>query len=222
MSLTTESSMSILRRTVCRLLVWLRIAAIAGATLPSTIMAATPVSRPSPLPAPAAGDARHAMDGESLVIEAEGGEGDWERIEEAGEQAIRAKEGARMSYRIRFPRPGVYYVHLRSRLTVGYRNAAGKELEPSSTNDAVVTVGGARLYGSDGTTRPEGMRCHGRTLRWTFLPKGPGSHTPDAIRNDPVHTFIPQAGVYELVIGYRSPAFVIDKIALTTRPLSPP
>jgi hypothetical protein len=161
------------------------------------------------------------MVGESLVLEAEAGKGGWERIDEAGEKAIRAKEGERMVYRIRFERAGVYYLHLRCRLTVGYMDATGKVLEPSSTNDAAITVGGARLYGSDGVTRPEGMRSHARTFRWTFLPKGPGGHTPDPIRNNPVHTFIPQPGVYELAIGYRSPALVIDKFAFTTQPASP-
>jgi hypothetical protein len=177
--------------------------------------------RPPPHPAPIAAEAAWTMRGDALVIEAEAGTGGWERIAEAGEQAIRAKEGATMVYRIRFERAGVYHLHLRSRLTVGYKDATGKKLEPSSTNDAAITVGGALLYGSDEKTRPAGMRCHSRDLRWTSLPKGPGAHTPDAIRNDPVHTYIPQPGVYEVVIGYRSPAFVIDKLAITTLPKPP-
>ncbi len=162
------------------------------------------------------------MRGDPLVIEAEAGEGGWERLAEAGEQVIRARAGARMTYRVRFERAGVHFLHLRCRLTVGYKDATGKVLEPSSTNDAAVTVGGALLYGSDGKTRPAGMRCHSRDLRWTFLPKGPGAHTPEAIKEQPVHTYIPQPGVYEVVIGYRSPAFVIDKLAFTPAPQSPP
>jgi hypothetical protein len=176
---------------------------------------------PPPHPTPLTAEPSWTLQGETLVIEAEAGEGDWERLVEAGEQVIRSREGRRMTYRVRFERAGVYYLHLRSRLTVGYKDAAGKVLQPSSTNDAAITVGGAPLYGSDGKTRPAGMRCHSRELRWTFLPKGPGAHTPDAIRDDPVHVYIPQPGVYELAISYRSPAFVIDKIAFTSRPDSP-
>jgi hypothetical protein len=178
--------------------------------------------RPTPHPAPMVADAPWAMRGDTLVIEAEAGEGGWERLTEAGEQVIRAREGARMTYRVRFERAGIYYPHLRCRLTVGYKDAAGKVLVPSGTNDASITVGGAPLYGSDGKTRPAGMRCHHRELRWTFLPKGPGAHTPEAIKEQPVHTYIPRPGVYEVVIGYRSPAFVVDKLAFTTAPQSPP
>ncbi len=176
---------------------------------------------PAPHPVAVAAEASWTMRRDPLVIEAEAGEGAWERLAEAGEQVIRAREGARMTYRVRFERAGIYYVHLRCRLTVGHKDAAGKVLGASSTNDAAIAVGGALLYGADSRTRPAGMRCHSRELRWTFLPKGPGAHTPDAIRDRPVHTYIPQPGVYEVTIGYRSPAFVIDKLAFTTTPQSP-
>jgi len=73
----------------------------------------------------------------------------------------------------------------------------------------------------DLTTRPDGMRCHSATLSWWSLPKGPGGHTPVAIKNAPVTTFLPQAGVYELVLRYRSPGFVVDKIAFTRTPQAP-
>lgn len=189
----------------------------AGGAAPS----AAGLTRPPPHPAPVAAEALWTMRGDALVIEAEAGEGGWERLTEAGEQVIRSREGARMMYRVRFERAGIHYLHLRCRLTVGHKDAAGKVLVPSGTNDAAVTVGGALLYGADGKTRPAGMRCHSRELRWTFLPKGPGAHTPEAIRDRPVHTYIPQPGVYEVVVGYRSPAFVIDKLAFTTSPKSP-
>lgn len=157
----------------------------------------------------------------SLVIEAETGTGDWERLEENEATVIRAVPGKSMTYRINFAEGGVYYVHLRCRLTSGLKGPDGQIMADASTNDAHVLVGGQRLYGSDLTTRPEGMRCHSAALSWWSLPKGPGGHTPVAIKSSPVTTFLPQAGVYEVVLRYRSPGFVVDKIAFTRTPQAP-
>jgi hypothetical protein len=175
-----------------------------------------------PRPVPTVGSAEHMERDGVVVIEAESGNGDWERLEEAGATVIRSVLGETMTYRVAFSDAGMWYVHLRCRLTSGMVTADGRALADHSTNDAHVTVGGVRLYGSDRTTRPEGMRCHGRTLGWWSLPKGPGGHTPDAIRPGPVFTFLPATGVYEVVLRYRSPGFVVDKIAFTRSALPPP
>jgi hypothetical protein len=179
-------------------------------------------SPPPPHPQPAAVPATVVASASVTVWEAEAGEGEWERIEAGGVAAVRAVSGKTMRYAVRFAEAGEYYVHLRCHHAGGTKNAAGETLKGESTNDAVVTVGGARLYGADGTTRPVGIRCHSREFRWWSLPKGPGAHTPDAIRDRPVRTYIPAPGVYEIAIGYRSPGFVIDKIALTTTSAPPP
>lgn len=159
--------------------------------------------------------------GDTLLLEAEGGEGGWERIDDQGTKAIRAVTDAKMVYRLRFDAAGTYYLHLRCHHAGGTKDAAGVVQKGESTNDAVVTFGGAPLYGSDKVTRPVGMRCHSKEFRWWALPKGPGAHTPPPIKDKPVQLWVPEAGSYELVIGYRSPGLVIDRIAITRTPQPP-
>ncbi len=126
-----------------------------------------------------------------------------------------------MRYLVSFASPGTYYLHLRCHQAKGTPGPDGKPLPGHSTNDVRVTVGGAPLYGVDGTTRPVGMRCHSDTLRWWSLPKGPGGHTPEPIKEHPVHFHIPSAGTYTVQLAYRSPGMVIDRLAITTSPAGP-
>ena len=58
------------------------------------------------------------------------------------------------------------------------------------------------------------MRVHGKNYSWTFLPKGPGHHTPDNIRDKPVYALVHDEGWHELEIISRSKLFIIDKIVL--------
>jgi len=174
------------------------------------------ISAPSPPhAAPVSAAPTHEFRFGIALLEAESGEGGWEKLSEDGVAVIRAVQGAEMRYRVRFPEPGFYFVHMRCHYAVGIKNAKGEVLETHSTNDTHLLVGGARLYGSDLTTRPEGMRCHSATLSWWQLPKGPGGHTPEAIKEKPVQAYIPAAGVYEVLLRYRSPGLVIDKLAFT-------
>jgi hypothetical protein len=182
-----------------------------------------PVAHPFsiPLPSPTSAEPTHTEQNGQVLIPAVEGKGQWERFEEDGFTVIRAVHGESMIYRVDFKQAGIWYVHLRCRLTSGMKGPDGKVLADHSTNDAYVTVGGVRLHGSDRVTRPEGMRCHGRALDWWSLPKGPGGHTPDAIRDDPVMAFLPEPGVYELALRYRSPGFVVHQIAFTRTPKPP-
>jgi hypothetical protein len=198
--------------------------AILLVSFPSMAGAEAPVAQPfaPPLPSPTSAAATHTERNGQMLIPAVEGKGGWERFEEDGFAVIRAVRGESMTYRVRFQQAGIWYVHLRCRLTSGMKGPDGKVLADHSTNDAHVTVGGVRLHGSDRVTRPEGIRCHGRVLDWWSLPKGPGSHTPDAIRDDPVMTYLPEPGVYEVVLRYRSPGFVVHQIAFTRAPNLPP
>lgn len=197
-------------------------ATVAGLLLPGS-PAAADSSPPfaAPLPVPTRAAPTHVETDGRVLIKAAEGEGKWERFREEDTLVIRSVEGESMIYRVRFEQAGVWYVQLRCRLTHGMTGPDGRVLADHSTNDAHVTVGGARLHGSDRTTRPEGIRCHSRTLAWWGLPKGPGGHTPDAIRDDPVMTFVPEPGVYEVVLRHRSPGFVVDQIAFTRTPQPP-
>lgn len=159
---------------------------------------------PEPLPIFVAAEGR-------VLIEAEIGTGDWTVIaNDRDGHAVQATEGKAMRYLIDFREAGTWYVWLRCRHGGNH-----------STNDAFVTLGGQPLYGVDRSTRPVGIRCHDDAFSWWSLPKGPGAHTPDAIRDDPVEAFIPQPGVYALEIAYRSPVFAIDQILLTTSKETP-
>lgn len=55
------------------------------------------------------------------------------------------------------------------------------------------------------------MRSYGG-WKWTGLPKGPGAHTPDAIREGTVYFLVHKAGKHSLEIAHRSSTFAADKI----------
>lgn len=195
--------------------------ALLGFGLAGAFASAQTAEYPPPHARPLPGAVGAAFTGDSLILEAESGEGGWERLDDQGVKAIRAVKGEKMVYRVRVDAAGTYFLHLRCHHAGGTKDAAGKVLKGESTNDAVVTFGGAPLYGSDGVTRPVGMRCHSKDFRWWALPKGPGAHTPPAIKDQPVRVWVPEPGTYELVIGYRSPGLVIDRIAITRTPQPP-
>lgn len=50
--------------------------------------------------------------------------------------------------------------------------------------------------------------------KWTHLPKGPGNHTPDAIRDGPVYFQVPAPGRYTFEFAHRSANFAVDKVLL--------
>jgi hypothetical protein len=139
-----------------------------------------------------------------VEFEAEDGTGDWKRIALPGGHAIQDPGEGTMRYEIKFTTAGRYYVFLLAK-----QGPTG----PGKDNDCVLMLNGERLFGSDHRTRPEGMRVHG-DWKWSHLPKGPGGHTPDAIRNDPVYFRVPAPGRYTLEMAHRSANFAVDKILM--------
>lgn len=85
--------------------------------------------------------------------------------------------------------------------------AKGKE------NDVRLFLVGEKLYASDPNLRPDGMRSSG-DWKWAKLPKGPGSHTADAIRDDPVYFKVTRSGKHLFKIAHRSNNFAIDKVVM--------
>lgn len=150
--------------------------------------------------------------GGQIVIEAEDAVAmqGWKEVQGLHEKAMR-DEGVRgegfMEFPVTFDAGGKYYLYMLMRRT----NAedAGK------ANDTYVTLGGRRLFGSDGITRPEGIRCSKMDFTWESMPKGPGAHTPKNIFHDPVYMEVPAAGTYTLRIGSRSQGFEVDRILLS-------
>jgi len=147
-----------------------------------------------------------------VEIEAEDGEGEWTRVEAPEGSAIEDPGGGRMRYAVKFTQPGDYYVFLLAK-----QGPLGRDKQ----NDVLLALSGEKLVGSDGVTRPDGMRTYG-DWKWTKLPKGPGYHTPDAIRDDPVYFHVPKPGTYELEIGHRSSQFKIDRIRMQLADPKPP
>lgn len=140
----------------------------------------------------------------AILIEAEQGRGDWTLIPSPTGRAIQDPGEGRMRYQVEFARPGKYYVFLLAR-----QGPRGKDKE----NDVLLSLDGEKLYGQDDTTRPDGMRSYGG-WKWTGLPKGPGAHTPDAIRRGPVYFLVAKAGRHTLEIAHRSSHFAVDKVLL--------
>lgn len=110
-----------------------------------------------------------------------------------------------LSYEITFTGTGKYYMYLLCKLT---GDNGGQR------NDCFVTLDGEKLFASDGVIRPDGMRTHTRFLDWSFLPKGPGHHTPPPIKNKPVYFQVNTPGRKTLTITSRSMGLIIDKIML--------
>ncbi len=152
-------------------------------------------------------------DGE-VAFEAESGSGNWKRIPSPTGSAVVDPGYGRMIYDIEFTRPGKYYVFLFARQGVAGRGK-GKE------NDIALTLGGEKLYGADDKTRPVGMRSGG-DWKWGKLPKGPGSHTPDAIRNHPVYFLVREPGRLRFEMSHRSENFAVDRISLRLETPEPP
>jgi len=125
----------------------------------------------------------------------------WDELDGTSGRALR-DAGGHLEFTVAFERTGRYYAYILARCT------------STEDNDAYFTLDGERLYASDGRTRPEGMRCHSKAFAWSFLPKGPGGHTPPAIKMDPVYFLVAQPGTKVLRIGSRSKGFTLDKIVL--------
>lgn len=124
----------------------------------------------------------------------------------AGRSGVALEDaGGSLSYSINFSQPGDYTVYL----YCCYTGNDGR-----ARNDCQVRFNGEKLYGSNGVLRPDGMRTHASSMDWSFLPKGPGAHTPGAIKSLPVFLRVPAAGDYPFVISSRSIGFVVDKIVL--------
>jgi len=147
-----------------------------------------------------------------VMFEAESGRGNWNIIPSPTGKAIQDPGQGHMSYDIGFTRPGKYYVFLLAK-----QGPRGKDKE----NDVLLSLDGEKLYGSDGITRPDGMRSYG-DWKWTKLPKGPGHHTPDAIRRNPVYFRVSRPGIYVFTIAHRSENFAIDKIVMKLDDPTPP
>jgi len=148
----------------------------------------------------------------SVAFEAEDGRGNWNIVHSSTGKAIQDPGGGCMRYEIQFNQPGKYYVFLLAR-----QGPLGKDKE----NDVLLSLDGEKLYASDDVTRPDGMRTNG-DWKWTKLPKGPGSHTPDPIRRDPVYFKVDRPGTYTLEIAHRSANFAVDKILMKLNDPTPP
>jgi hypothetical protein len=145
-----------------------------------------------------------------VVMEAERGQGTWKIIEDAGcsgGRGINDPGRGMMSYTFHVQKPGRWYLFLRA-----VRGSTTARTDDE--NDVTVEVNGARLFGSDAQTRPEGLRVRSETWTWTFLPKGPGAHTPDNIREGNVHFVAGRAGQQRLDLIHRSTNISIDRILL--------
>jgi hypothetical protein len=141
-----------------------------------------------------------------VQFEAEDGLGDWKRIATPSGAAVQDPGAGTMTYEIEFTQPGKYYVFLLARQGDAGRGH-GKE------NDTELTLGGEKPYGCDGTTRPRGIRCYG-DWKWAFQPKGPGSHTPAAIRGQPIYFHVTQPGRLRFEMKHRSTHFAVDRVLL--------
>ncbi|MDZ7370176.1 MAG: hypothetical protein ONB12_03290 [candidate division KSB1 bacterium] len=139
----------------------------------------------------------------------------WKLIDGKSKQALQdtsAQGKGYMTYSVRIDQPGKYWVSLLCLAPFG----------DTSKNDCYVYLDGKRLYGIDDKTRPDGMRCHTATFQWSALPKGPGGHTPEVIKEHPVYALVEKAGVHEFKIVSRSKEFCVDKIVLKLDDKTPP
>jgi hypothetical protein len=162
--------------------------------------------------APCAGQSRLFNESNGMVfIEAEEASNvsGWKQVDGRSGKAMRDTVGGNkgsMSYSINFTKAGNYYIYALARRT---------DLQHSDkANDWTVTLNNQKLYGIDNKTRPEGMRCVTTSFMWHSLPKGPGSHTPENIKDAVVHAKVPAPGTYTLKIGSRSAGAEIDKLFL--------
>lgn len=146
----------------------------------------------------------HDVDG-VVSIEAEKGKGTVKQIEGVSGQAVMFMEPEeRMDYSVTFSQPGKYWTFI---LAKQGPEGGGEQ------NDVFVFLDGERTYAVDDVTRPEGIRSYG-DWSWGYLAKGPGGHTPDNIRDDPVYVLVEEPGTYTFSLVYRSEHFAVDKVVL--------
>jgi hypothetical protein len=157
-------------------------------------------SAPGPATPPAGDDL--------VVLEAEQGTGDWTIVPHptsSGGRHINDPGAGSMTYTVTFPKAGRWYLFLRA-----WRGQATPATDDE--NDVFVRVQGEKLWAMDDATRPDGMRVRCVDSCWSFLPKGPGPHTPPAIKMGNVHAVIDRPGRYTLELRHRSTNLSIDKI----------
>jgi hypothetical protein len=118
-----------------------------------------------------------------------------------------------LRYELEFNRTGRYFVYL---LCLAPQ-------KNTSQNDCYLYLEKEKLYAiGDPVLRPDGIRVHTGEFSWSGLPKGPGAHTPDAIRNNRVYFEVPEPGTYTLQVVSRSRGFTLDKILLQSGDLPVP
>ncbi len=118
-----------------------------------------------------------------------------------------------LRYELQFNQAGQYFVYL---LCL----APDKN---TSKNDCYVYLGNEKLQAiGEEKLRPDGIRVHTADFSWSGRPKGPGAHTPPAIRDNLVYFEVPRAGIYTLQIVSRSMGFTLDKIVLQLDNQQPP
>ncbi len=116
-------------------------------------------------------------------------------------------------YELEFDKAGRYFVYL---LCMAPK-------KNTSQNDCYIYLENQRLYAlGDSRLRPDGIRVHTDEFSWSGLPKGPGAHTPEAIRDNQVYFEIQDPGIYTLRIISRSMRFKLDKIVLQPENLPVP
>lgn len=127
----------------------------------------------------------------------------WAKVEGKSGAAMQDGGGGHLTFSIQFARPGKYYVWMLCR-----------DQGNTETNDCFVTLDGQRAFAADDKTRPDGIRSKGKEFAWVCQPKGPGGHTPDALKSKPVYVAVPAPGWHTFKIGSRSKGFVVDKVVL--------
>ncbi|MBN2029438.1 DUF5060 domain-containing protein [bacterium] len=122
-------------------------------------------------------------------------------------------DSGHLVYEIEFNQAGDYWVYGLMRRT---------DLEHADrANDTFFDLNGWKLYGIDGKTRPDGLRCTHTDFTWQSGPKGPGPHTPRDIIGQPVYVHIPGPGRYSVHITKRSIGFEIDKFVFLPENIAP-
>ena len=125
---------------------------------------------------------------------------------------IHALNAVVLYYELEFDKAGRYFVYL---LCMAPK-------KNTSQNDCYIYLENQRLYAlGDSRLRPDGIRVHTDEFSWSGLPKGPGAHTPEAIRDNQVYFEIQDPGIYTLRIISRSMRFKLDKIVLQPENLPP-
>jgi hypothetical protein len=135
----------------------------------------------------------------------------WADVAGSSGRAMRDEGQGSLEFEIFFTRGGKFHVWMLCR-----------DQGNTETNDCFVTLSGQRLYAADDKTRPDGIRSAGAAFTWVCRPKGPGGHTPDAIKSRPVYALVPGPGRHTLKVAHRSKGFEVDKIVLLLEGKAPP